>query len=75
MFKNLISLLFIAFVSGFDEICLDNPEAVWPHNTDCGMYIYCDDDFFVTDGFCPEETPIFDTEFLMCCEKFSLNMR
>lgn len=67
MLKIIFSVLCVTAVTAqYDEVCFDEPDRYWPHETDCGMYIFCTEDNILVDGVCPPETPVFDTEWLTC---------
>lgn len=55
----------------YDEICLNenDQDARWPHTEDCNKYYMCNeyDEYIYMD--CPEDNPIFDTEYLICGEE------
>lgn len=49
-----------------DDLCLDNPDKYYPHEEDCNMFYYCDEDFYLAPWTCPPEKPIFDYYFHEC---------
>jgi hypothetical protein len=48
-----------------DDWCISDPEGIFFHE-DCDKYYYCDEDGFLNEYWCPEETPIFDYYDLVC---------
>jgi hypothetical protein len=47
------------------SLCIDDPEGVFVHQQECGMYWYCFEGELY-DEWCPEETPIFDYIDFIC---------
>lgn len=58
-----------AVVRGYFDVqwCDDDPFGIFPDDLYCDGYWYCDNGE-IFEGICPEETPVFDMDYLECYE-------
>lgn len=51
------------------QFCIDDPNLeFFPDDLNCNQFWYCDEFGDLIEGFCPDESPIFDSVELFCGE-------